>query len=227
MQLSCVPSKTPSGLKPLREKELAILRGEGAADVPRGKKDRIYDYDMYNDLGDPDKDSDLVRPVLGGTDHPYPRRCKTGRPRSTSDPLSELRSTEVYVPRDEAFSEVEKGSFNLKTVFLALATATASLKNREDDKQFSDFTNIEFLFKIGVELPNLNDNGRLQEMLPRLFKYSENTQKNILRFETPATIKSNHSSHIRRHIEFLNFFLFVSLKSLPSLMRRRCCPESS
>ncbi|KAM0065252.1 putative linoleate 13S-lipoxygenase [Helianthus debilis subsp. tardiflorus] len=197
MQLSCVPSKTPSGLKPLREKELAILRGEGAADVPRGKKDRIYDYDMYNDLGDPDKDSGLVRPVLGGTDHPYPRRCKTGRPRSTSDPLSESRSTEVYVPRDEAFSEVEKGTFNLKTVFLALATATASLKNREDDKQFSDFTNIEFLFKIGVELPNLNDNGRLQEMLPRLFKYSENTKKNVLRFETPATIKSNYSSHIR------------------------------
>ncbi|KAF5783484.1 putative linoleate 13S-lipoxygenase [Helianthus annuus] len=188
-KLSCVPSKTPSGLKPLREKELAILRGEGAADVPRGKKDRIYDYDMYNDLGDPDKDSDLVRPILGGTDHPYPRRCKTGRPRSTSDPLSESRSTEVYVPRDEAFSEVEKGTFNLKTVFLALATATASLKNREDDKQFSDFTNIEFLFKIGVELPNLNDNGRLQEMLPRLFKYSESTQKNVLRFETPETIK--------------------------------------
>ncbi|KAI3822934.1 hypothetical protein L1987_10535 [Smallanthus sonchifolius] len=43
--VSCLPSAAPSGLKSLREKELAILRGEGVSDKPREKKDRIYDYD--------------------------------------------------------------------------------------------------------------------------------------------------------------------------------------
>ncbi|KAJ0948894.1 putative linoleate 13S-lipoxygenase [Helianthus annuus] len=59
-KVSCLPSNTPSGLKSLRETELAILRGEGVANKPREKKDRIYDYDVYNDLGDPDKDPDWL-----------------------------------------------------------------------------------------------------------------------------------------------------------------------
>ncbi|KAI3827112.1 hypothetical protein L1987_01176 [Smallanthus sonchifolius] len=77
-------SVTPSGLKSLREKELAILRGEGVSDKPREKKDRIYDYDVYNDLGDPDKDPDLARPMLGNKDYLHPRRYKTSRPPTKS-----------------------------------------------------------------------------------------------------------------------------------------------
>jgi lipoxygenase len=76
---SYLPSETPEGLIRLREEELKTLRGNGQGE--RKKFDRIYDYDVYNDLGDPDSDPELKRPVLGGKEHPYPRRCRTGRPR--------------------------------------------------------------------------------------------------------------------------------------------------
>lgn len=80
MKQSYVPSQTPSGLRRLRKEEIIILRGNGLGKQQAG--DRIYDYDVYNDIGDPDKSSELARPVLGGKKLPYPRRCRTGRPRS-------------------------------------------------------------------------------------------------------------------------------------------------
>lgn len=71
---SYLPSQTPDGLKRFRIEELYHLRGNGQG--VRQPSDRIYDYDVYNDLGNPDK----RRPVLGGKKFPYPRRCRTGRP---------------------------------------------------------------------------------------------------------------------------------------------------
>lgn len=74
---SYLPSETPEGLKGLREKELKDLRGDGKG--VRKASDRIYDYDTYNDLGNPDKGFEFTRPTLGGKNIPYPRRCRTGR----------------------------------------------------------------------------------------------------------------------------------------------------
>ncbi|RVX13011.1 Linoleate 13S-lipoxygenase 2-1, chloroplastic [Vitis vinifera] len=48
---SYLPSQTPRGLKSLRKKELRSLRGNGEEECKAF--DRIYDYDTYNDLGDP------------------------------------------------------------------------------------------------------------------------------------------------------------------------------
>ncbi|KAI3688227.1 hypothetical protein L1987_81937 [Smallanthus sonchifolius] len=59
---SYLPLETPVGLKSLREKDLESLRGNGEGE--RKSFERIYDYDTYNDLGDPDNDSNLSRPVL-------------------------------------------------------------------------------------------------------------------------------------------------------------------
>lgn len=72
-----LPSETPAGLRALRQKELRDLRGDGKG--VRKLSDRVYDYDVYNDLGIPDRGIDFVRPTLGGEKIPYPRRCRTGR----------------------------------------------------------------------------------------------------------------------------------------------------
>ncbi len=74
-----MPSQTPSALRRLRKEDLKNLRGNRQGE--RKKFERIYDYDVYNEIGDPDKSPELKRPVFGGKDHPYPRRCRTGRPR--------------------------------------------------------------------------------------------------------------------------------------------------
>jgi lipoxygenase len=104
---SYLPDKTPEALRLLREEELRSLRGNGRGE--RKDWERIYDFDYYNDLGNPDND-DHVRPVLGGTKtHPYPRRCRTGRPLSKTDGVTETRkhkliNLDYYIPPDERFS---------------------------------------------------------------------------------------------------------------------------
>ena len=77
LEQSYLPSETPKGIKSLRQKDLKSLRGNDEGE--RQSFDMIYDYDTYNDIGDPDADLDMARPVLGGNEHPYPRRCRTGR----------------------------------------------------------------------------------------------------------------------------------------------------
>ncbi|KAL2470489.1 Lipoxygenase 4 [Abeliophyllum distichum] len=127
---SYLPSQTPSGLKSYREKELKILQGVGTGE--RKTFERIYDYDVYNDLGDPDSSDDLWRPVLGGKERPYPRRCRTGRARSKIDPLSESRSVSVYVPRDDSFSEVKQMSFSAKMFWSLLHALLPRIESSSD-----------------------------------------------------------------------------------------------
>ncbi|KAG5517632.1 hypothetical protein RHGRI_038133 [Rhododendron griersonianum] len=183
---SYLPSQTPYGLRRLRVKELAILRGNGQG--KRKSSDRIYDYDVYNDLGDPDSSTELKRPVLGGKQHPYPRRCRTGRPRCETDvdPMSETRSRDVYVPRDEAFS-----TFSVKTVFSMLHALQHSPEsaNINTDLGFPNFTTIDSLFNEGVKVtPPSNNNGFPMNLRPR---FINDTREVVLRFETPAIIKKD------------------------------------
>ncbi|KAA8545122.1 hypothetical protein F0562_019989 [Nyssa sinensis] len=103
-----LPTETPAPLSLYREEELVNLRGDGTGKLEEW--DRVYDYAYYNDLADPDKGSGYARPVLGGsTEYPYPRRGRTGRPPTETDPETEsrlplLKSLNIYVPRDERFA---------------------------------------------------------------------------------------------------------------------------
>lgn len=82
-----LPSATPAPLLKYREEELDNLKGDGKG--KRKEWDRIYDYDVYNDLGNPDKDQNLTRPILGGSNKfPYPRRGRTGRKPTRSGTVS-------------------------------------------------------------------------------------------------------------------------------------------
>ncbi|KAK8339771.1 hypothetical protein V6Z12_A08G057700 [Gossypium hirsutum] len=103
-----LPTKTPQGLVELRKKELQKLQAPG----PKGEWnswDRIYDYDVYNNLGDPEKGRLYDRPVLGdSTTFPYPRRLKTGYLNCQHDHSREsgpARCFQFYVPPDERMSD--------------------------------------------------------------------------------------------------------------------------
>ncbi|PSR86859.1 Linoleate 13S-lipoxygenase [Actinidia chinensis var. chinensis] len=195
---SYLPSQTPNGLKRLREKDLAENRGNGQGE--RKTYDRIYDYDMYNDLGNPDSDIGLKRPVLGGKEHPYPRRCRTGRARTEKDPLSESRSSDIYVPRDEAFSDVKNRTFSAKTVYSVLHAVVPSLETAIVDENlgFPYFTRIDSMFNEGVNIPELkNNSGFLRNLLPRLIKFVGDAQADLLQFETPAMYERDKFSWFR------------------------------
>ncbi|KAL5055822.1 hypothetical protein RYX36_036504 [Vicia faba] len=183
---SYLPCETPEGLKLLREGELISLRGNGQGE--RQTFERVYDYDVYNDLGDPDTDPKHKRPVLGGTEHPYPRRCRTGRPRCNTDPLSEKRSNNVYVPRDECFSGVKQLVFSENTLQSVFNPLLSGLRASVIDKNigFPLFSSIDELFNEGFNLPPQKEKGFLRTVLLRLVRLVSDAT--ILRFETPATV---------------------------------------
>ncbi|XP_010928833.1 linoleate 13S-lipoxygenase 2-1, chloroplastic [Elaeis guineensis] len=195
---SYLPSRTPSGLQRLRKKEQENLRGDGTGE--RKAFERIYDYDTYNDLGKPDKSEDLRRPVVGGSkEFPYPRRCRTGRPRSEKDPLSETRRSGVYIPRDEAFSEVKQLTFSAKTLRSVLHALIPSIGTAIVDTKlgFPYFAAIDSLFSEGMKLPKQEGLNFFSTVIPRLVKAIAEGTEDVLLFETPEMIIRDKFSWFR------------------------------
>ncbi|CAL4889422.1 unnamed protein product [Urochloa decumbens] len=185
---SYLPSETPKGLEELRKKELETLRGDGHGE--RKTFERIYDYDVYNDLADPEKSP---RPVLGGSaKYPYPRRCRTGRPRTTKDPLTEQRKKtgHNYVPRDEWFSEVKQLTFGATTLRSGLHALLPALQPLliKKELRFPHFPAIDDLYSDGIPLPPQTGFDAIRTVVPRMVKLVEDTTDHVLRFEVPEMI---------------------------------------
>ncbi|KAF3784587.1 hypothetical protein EJ110_NYTH24146 [Nymphaea thermarum] len=199
---SYLPSETPAPLKTLRETELMHLRGDG-----RGKLqewDRVYDYAFYNDLGDPDKGEDKARPVLGGSvEYPYPRRGRTGRPPTKSDPktesrLSVLSSLDIYVPRDERFGHLKMSdllAYNLKFVVQFLVPELKALFDKTPD-EFDTFQDVLNLYEGGIKLPDSPALKKVKDMIPleMIKELVRSDGEQLLKFPVPQVIQHDKSA---------------------------------
>ncbi|XP_042492206.1 lipoxygenase 6, chloroplastic, partial [Macadamia integrifolia] len=196
-----LPSQTPVGLKDLRREDLLSKRGNGKGE--RKPFERIYDYAPYNDLGNPDKDDDLARPVFAGEERPYPRRCRTGRPPTNSDPYSESRIEKpnpLYVPRDETFEEIKEATFSagrLKAVFHNLIPSLAAAMSNSDIP-FKCFSDIDKLYSDGVLLKHEDQKEILENLLvPMLMKKVISAGERLLKYEIPSVIRRDRFSWLR------------------------------
>ncbi|KAJ1390756.1 PLAT/LH2 domain [Sesbania bispinosa] len=199
-----LPGDTPAGLRVLREKELKNLRGDGKG--VRILSDRIYDFDTYNDLGNPDKGVDLARPTLGGSqNHPYPRRCRTGGPPTDTDMYAESRVEKpqpMYVPRDEQFEESKQIAFSIKRLEAVLHNLIPGLKaslsaNNHDFNQFSD---IDDLYSSTEVLPNkfgLEDEILKKIPFPEVVRKIQQSCHGLLKYDTPKIISKDKFAWLR------------------------------
>ncbi|KAL2510330.1 Lipoxygenase 6 [Forsythia ovata] len=188
-----LPSQTPPGIKDLRREDLLSIRGNGKGE--RKLHERIYDYDVYNDLGNPNKSEDTVRPVLGNEEWPYPRRCRTGRPPTKKDPFTETRVEKphpVYVPRDETFEEIKQNTFSagrLKAVLHNLIPLIAA-KMSSSDIPFTNFSDIEKLYNEGVLSKEEEQKAvKMNQILTNVMNQLLTVGDKLLKYDIPAIIK--------------------------------------
>ncbi|MQL05309.1 hypothetical protein EI015_24725, partial [Escherichia coli] len=190
-----LPGETPAPLAYYRQEELKILRGDGTGE--RKEWERIYDYDVYNDLGDPDKNASLARPILGGNNTlPYPRRGRTGRKPSRKDPNSESRSDTVYLPRDESFGHLKSSDFLVYILKSAsqnvIPQLQSALRLQFNSPEFNSFEDVRGLYDGGIKLPT----DILSDLSPiPLFKELFRTDgEQALKFPEPKVIQVDKSA---------------------------------
>lgn len=195
-----LPEKIPAPLRPYRDEELLHLRGD---DVTRKFEewDRIYNYAYYNDLGNPDLSSNFARPILGGSEeYPYPRRGKTGREPTKTDPNSESRiplimSLDIYIPRDERFGHLKMSDF-LAYGIKALVKSVFPVLNSIFDKtpnEFDSFQDVLNLYEGGLKLPQIDLINQLKEQIPfELIKEIITIDGDaLLKFPVPQVIRED------------------------------------
>ncbi|XP_062084761.1 probable linoleate 9S-lipoxygenase 5 [Humulus lupulus] len=196
-----LPSETPVPLLKYREEELVSLRGNGQGQLQEW--DRVYDYAYYNDLANPDKGPDYARPVLGGSsEYPYPRRGRTGRPPTKTDPKTESRlpilmSLNIYVPRDERFGHLKMSDFLAYALKSVAQVLKPELESKFDSTptEFDSFEDVLNMYDGGIELPkglveDIRDNIPA-EMLKEIFRTDG---ERLLEYPLPQVLKESRSA---------------------------------
>lgn len=196
-----LPCQTPEPLRKYRREELVNLRGNGKGELKEW--DRVYDYAFYNDLGNPDKGPEYARPVLGGSqEYPYPRRGRTGRKPTKTDPNSERRlpliSLDIYVPRDERFGHLKFSDFlayALKSLVQILLPEITSLCDKTIN-EFDSFDDVLNLYEGGIKLPNSQTVSKIRDRIPweMLKELVRNDGERFLKFPMPDVIKEDRSA---------------------------------
>ncbi|MCE0481750.1 hypothetical protein HAX54_039745 [Datura stramonium] len=221
-----LPSQTPAPLCYYREEELENLRGNGTGMLEEW--DRVYDYDVYNDLGDPDKGPKYVRNTLGGSaDYPYPRRGRTGRLPTETDPKSEsrlplLKSLDIYVPRDERFNQLKMSDFAAYALKLLAQFFRAEL----EAASFTEFDTFEDEMKIyddGIKFPFESFIHKIRDLVPMelLKELLRSDGEHLYKFPMPQVIKEDKSAwrtdqeFAREMLAGLNPLVISSLKEFP------------
>ncbi|XP_043721257.1 probable linoleate 9S-lipoxygenase 5 [Telopea speciosissima] len=194
-----LPRDTPEPLCKYREDELVNLRGDGTEELKEW--DRVYDYAFYNDLGDPDKGHKYARPILGGsTEYPYPRRGRTGRKPTKTDPNSETRiplllSLNIYIPRDERFGHLKLSDFLAYALKALVQFLLPELKAFCDStpNEFDTFQDVLDLYEGGIQLPNGPTLDKVKDAIPLelLKELFRSDGERLLKFPTPQVIKED------------------------------------
>ncbi|KAG4193052.1 hypothetical protein ERO13_A07G196300v2 [Gossypium hirsutum] len=186
-----LPSKTPACLVELRKEELESLRGDGTGE--RKEWDRIYDYALYDDLGNPGKGPDHVRPVLGGSrSRPYPRRGRTGRPATKNGTIN----LDTYVPPDERCSPKKLSEFIANAI---QATAYFHLPEAKslprDSSSFESFGDIRDLYSNNRRqaMRGKSVTEKVKKFVPaQLFKDVTHVIEEVdIKFPLPQIIRAN------------------------------------
>ncbi|OVA12582.1 Lipoxygenase [Macleaya cordata] len=192
-----LPFNTPEPLRKYREEELVNLRGDGTGELKEW--DRVYDYAFYNDLGDPDKGPEYARPVLGGsTEYPYPRRGRTGRAPTKTDPNSETRlpllSLDIYVPRDERFGHLKMSDFLAYALKSLVQFLLPEIKAFCDStpNEFDTFQDVLNLYEGGIQLPS-GPLNKIRDAIPleMLKELVRSDGEQLLKLPVPQVIKED------------------------------------
>nr|WCQ76780.1 LOX4 [Salvia miltiorrhiza] len=182
-----LPSQTPPPLRGYREEELENLRGTGTGKLEEW--DRVYDYDIYNDLGDPDKGPEQNVPFLGvqlnthilaeeelaglwlhqhlRINHMCLITCYFVDPR-TEGRIPAYNSLSIYVPRDERFSHLKMSDFvayALKSLFQFLVPVLKDLFDKTPD-EFDSFEDVLRLYDGATEVSNVTMLEKIRQHIP-------------------------------------------------------------
>uniref|UniRef100_A0ACD5X7F8 Uncharacterized protein n=1 Tax=Avena sativa TaxID=4498 RepID=A0ACD5X7F8_AVESA len=198
-----LPSKMPALLVQYRQEELNNLRGDSTVGEYQ-EHDRVYRYDYYNDLGEPDRGEKYARPILGGSQElPYPRRGRTGRPPTKNDPKSESRipvylvtkALGIYVPRDERFGHLKLSDFlgySLKAITEAILPMIRTYIDTTPT-EFDSFQDIYNLYDGLLQVPHSPQLAEMKKKIP--FEFIKSilpvAGDDFLNLPLPQVIKSD------------------------------------